>query len=89
MVSVATRHPERGERAVGRGHVTQIGVLCGRVVGVSDFFEVGLLICKLGFDSPCHHLCQFEFLPLCITYSIIKGQFVSYYAYMLWEVKDL
>ena len=26
--------------------------------------------------------------PLCITYSIIKGQFPSFHAYMDWEVKD-
>ena len=25
---------------------------------------------------------------LCITYSDIKGQFLSYHAYMVWEVKD-
>ena len=26
--------------------------------------------------------------PLCLTYSIIKGQLLSYHAYMVWEVKD-
>ena len=28
-------------------------------------------------------------VPLCITYSIIKGQVLLYDAYMVWEVKDL
>ena len=28
-----------------------------------------------------------HFPQLCITYSVIKGQFLSYHAYMVWEVK--
>ena len=26
--------------------------------------------------------------PLCVTYSVIKQQFLSYHAYMIWEVKN-
>ena len=26
--------------------------------------------------------------PLCVTYRVTKGQFVSYHAYMVWKDKD-
>ena len=47
------------------------------------FFQVGHLIKSL----VVYHLCHFGFPPLCITYSVIKCQLLSYHVYVVWEVK--
>ena len=47
-----------------------------------------LLITLVWFDSSCYHLCQFRFPPLCITSSVIKGQFLSCHVSMMCVVKD-
>ena len=63
-------------------------VLCGGVVSMPDFFssEVRLLIWRLMVRFPMP--ANLDFPPLCITYSVIKGQLLWYHVYMVWEVKD-
>ena len=67
------------------------GVLRGRVVRASDnIFLSQTSNLKIG-GSFRHAItsCQFGFPLLCITYSIIiKGQFLSYHAYLVWEIID-
>ena len=70
-------------------HMVVIRSKCGGVIKVSDFFsKLDSKSVSRWFDSHYHHLYQFGFLPLCITYSIIKNQLLSCHVYVVWKVKN-
>ena len=67
-----------------------ICVLCARVVRMCEF--VSRSDSKFEgqwFDLPSHRLCQFAFPPVCITYSVIQGQFLSHHVHVVREVNNL
>ena len=58
-------------------------------LGCLTFFpEVGFLIWRLTVQSLIPSSLPIGFPLLSITYSVIKGQLLSYHVFMVWEVKD-
>ena len=54
------------------------GALCDGVLRVSDFFRSPTPNLKVSsLSSPCHHLRQSLFIPLCISYISLRGLFLS------------